>query len=157
MLERPNDWEKRLQEAAREGSERGPAGEARHAFWSAYCAEIPAEAARGRPSGAIQRWALVGDTGLVLSRFVAERYAGICVRGPRGAVTAEIAERLEPVQDALAQRLGVPFDPRAAYLLMKTVDGSYAAAGDRARLIAWLAAETNLYAAAITDILGDTL
>lgn len=156
VLERPNDWEKRLQEAAREGNERGPAGEARHAFWSAYCAEVPAEAARGKPSGVIQRWAPVGSTGLVLSRFVAERYVGICVRGPRGASTAEIAERLEPARDVLAQRLDVPFDPRAAYLLMKTVDGNYAAAGDRARLIAWLAAETDLYATAITDILGDT-
>ncbi len=131
-------------------------GEARHAFWSAYCAEVAAEAARGKPGGSSQRWAAVGGTGLVLSRFVAERYVGICVRGPRGATTAEVAERLEPVRDVLAQRLGVPFDPRAAYLLMKTIDGSYAAAGDRVRLIAWLAAETDLYATAITDILGDT-
>lgn len=156
VLERPNDWEKRLQETVRQSSERSPVGDRRHAFWSAYCSQIPIEAARGKPNAAFYRWAPVGDTGLFLSRFLADRYVGLCIRGPRGTPAAEVAEQLTSVSETLATRLGVSFDAGADYLFIKTIPGSYIEPAERDRLIAWLAAETERYAAALIDILGET-
>jgi len=153
VLERPNDWEKRLQETAL-GAERGPAGERRLAFWTAYCDRIPDEARNGRPNAAIQRWASVEGTGLVLSRYLAESYVGICVRGPRGTAAASIAERLHPFADALAIRLDCPFDPGSDYLFSKSASGSLAIPAEHDRLIAWLAAETERYTAALSEIVG---
>ncbi len=154
VLERPNDWEKRLQETAQSAG-RGPSGERRLAFWSAYCGRVPGEARHGRPNAAIQRWAPVEGTDLVLSRFLAESYVGICVRGPRGTAAATIAERLGPLAHRLSARLDTPFHPGSDYLFSKSVSGSYADPAQHDRLIAWLAAETDRYAAALIDILGD--
>ena len=152
--EGPNSWEKGLQAVA-QAAERGPVGERRLAFWTVYCAAVPAEAARGQPNGALYRWAELPGLGLVLSRYVADGYVGICVRGPRGTAAAPIAERLGSYADALAARLGVPLDPGSDYLFNKTTAGAYADPAERDRLVGWLSAETDRYAAALTEILGD--
>lgn len=156
VIERPNDWEKHLQEAARVSVERGPVGDRRYAFWSAYCAAVSEETARGKPGAAFYRWAPVPGTDLVLSRFLADRYVGICVRGPRGTTTASVAECLTAVSGLLAERLGVSFDPGADYLFSKTIAGRFIEPTDRDRLVAWLASETERYTTALTDILGTT-
>lgn len=153
ILERPNDWEKRLQESA-QGAELGPVGERRLAFWKAFCEQVPNETANGKPQATIQRWAQIAGTDFVLSRFIADRYVGLCVRGPRGTAVAQVAEQLGPFADALAERFDVPFDPGADYLFMKTIPGSYSDPGERDRLIGWLAVETERYSKALIDALG---
>ncbi|WP_156634319.1 hypothetical protein [Methylobacterium sp. Leaf113] len=153
VLERPNDWEKRLQESA-QGAELGPVGERRLAFWKAFCERAPEEAANGKPQATIQRWAAITGTDFVLSRFIADRYVGLCVRGPRGAGVAQVAEQLSPFADTLAGRFGVSFDSGADYLFMKTIAGSYFDPAERDRLISWLSTETDRYKKALVDTLA---
>lgn len=109
VVEKPNAWDRRLQEVVREKESMSDRGEFRRAFWSAYLTRHPEAEALGIDQGAgSSKWLEVDPSeNLIVSVWVGKSKVGIFLRGPRGSDGSDIAPRLEPHTEELAARLGI--------------------------------------------------
>ena len=108
VLEKPNTWERRIQQKAREVTEPSAATARARAFWERYTQLDPATAT-DPAVGAAVRWRAVPAAQVVVSRFVSSgERVGLFLRGPRGRDYGEEARRLLPFGSALETALGVP-------------------------------------------------
>ena len=97
VLSRPNEWERNLQAVAQEAQPRGKMGSKRRVFWARFYERHPdVEGGSGKPTGAASLWWNVGDTGIVVSTYVALNSVGIFVRGQRGDPLSDVYELLNP-------------------------------------------------------------
>lgn len=110
VVERPNDWERSVQKAARETT--GTSG--LNAFWRDWWTHYFAKHPSGdeRPFALSVRWIAIPDTPLFVAQFIAESGVGVYVRGDRGVPREETVRVLEDVAEKLAERLGAPMDGR---------------------------------------------
>ena len=105
VVERPNDWERTLQEQTRAAKPTGATGEFRKAFWEHFLARYPAETDGGPPTGASSRWRLpVGD--FVVAQYVAQDAVGVFIRGQRGVPSDQTGVALEPYREQLETATG---------------------------------------------------
>ena len=108
VLERPNDWDRQLQQAARDSGELSELGTFRRAFWAHVLARHPDEVSFGPVSPNSNRTRPVPGTDLTVVQYLAQRSVGVYVRGPRSQTPSQTAEAIRPFEAALAARLGVP-------------------------------------------------
>ena len=78
-----------------------------------------------------------------------ENQSEVSYRGHRGQILTYLSE-------TVATNLGISLDPGADCLFLKAIPRSYVEPGERDRLIPWFAAETERYATARVNILGET-
>jgi hypothetical protein len=84
VLEKPNGWERALQEVARETREPSELGATRRGFWTFLLARHPDEAAHGPATAASSRWRIVQPVGIVVAQYLAVGSIGVFIRGLRG-------------------------------------------------------------------------
>jgi hypothetical protein len=116
-LEKPNSWDKRLQQSVKASAEPSAQAAGRRAFWERYAQIHPAIQADAVAGGGVARWRAIGDTGIMVSRYKAKDKVGLFLRGGRGVDGHAILPLLTPHQAALEAALGVelgepgyPFD-----------------------------------------------
>ncbi len=151
VLERPNGWDRQLQEIAKEAHQASPDAQRRRTFWQHYVARFPGSASDRTGGGGSSLWREIEGTDLVVSRWLAKDGVGLFVRGGRGMDGEATRPRLEPYADLLTEKLGVGIG-RPVYPFNKSKGIT---AGDEAEwdaLAAWLDAETERYAAALRDV-----
>jgi len=152
IVERPNGWERRVQESAREARDLGVRGQLYKEFWTHFVERWPAEAAFGPPT-AVARWRDVGFADLVISQFIAKGGVGLFVRGQRGAPAEFVVEALRPYFDQLEPKLGVKAGREANFEKILSLETAERANWDR--MSDWLHEQTEIYVAALKGVLGD--
>lgn len=110
VVERPNDWERSVQKAARETSDTSGLNAFWRDWWTHYLAKHPS--GDERPFALSVRWIAIPETALFVAQFIAEGGVGVYVRGDRGVPREETVRVLEGVTEKLAERLGAPMDGR---------------------------------------------
>jgi hypothetical protein len=160
VLERPNEFERKLHAAAPKSGELSAFGQMRREFWTRYLERHPADAEAGLAVAAVSNnWLKIGaGSPFVVSVYVAQNSVGLFVRGNRGADPAEVLTSLAPYAAAIEARLGVPLEPhRSGYYLMKWRAFS---PNDRAQWdggIDWLHEQAHAYLGVLKDLSAGTL
>jgi len=107
VLERPNEWERRLQMVAKEQSEVGETGQFRRDFWAAYREQFPEDVPNGVPRGGSNWWWPIGHSGLLLSIYVSVKEVGLFARLDLTADERKVSELIERHRAALEKRFDI--------------------------------------------------
>jgi hypothetical protein len=154
VLEKPNSWERSLQKTVRAVSEPTENALRKRAFWAEYALLDPdVEQDQNIAKGAA-RWRFVGNSGIVISRWVSKDQVGLFYRGGRGADYAEMGNRLRPFQAQLEAATGVAMG-EDRYLFSKRGPMVSDDPATWPPAIAWLIAETERYTAAIQSVMQE--
>lgn len=153
IVEQPNDWDRRLQDIAREARDLSPVVAFRRGFWTHLAQRHPAA---GFTSGSSSsQWLPVANNDLVVSAWVSQSAVGVFVRGGRGQDGLAISPRLAPYTEMLQDRLDVPpGQPLYPFQKSHPVDLSIEANLDAAT--DWLVAEAHRYAQVLAEVVPPT-
>ncbi len=152
VLEKPNDWERRLQAETRAARAMSETGLARAAFWRRFQEAYPRNAQDGVPGGVSNMWRrCAGD--IIVSYYIAKESVGIFVRGDSGVAIEDIKARLEASRAEIERRLGVAMGDRA-HIFPDSLSGDYRDPAQFETLASWLDERVTAYAAAFNQILG---
>jgi hypothetical protein len=119
IIERPNAWERAVQERVRESRPRASYAEPREAFWTHFLARFPSEQVYGPANGSGSRWRSPTSDGLIVAQFIARGKVGVFVRGARGVQPEGIAQELEPYRERLEHVLGVPINGNNLFFIKR--------------------------------------
>jgi hypothetical protein len=158
VLEKPNAWDRRLQQTVQSAAEPSAQALGRRAFWERYAELHPAIQTDAVAGGGVARWRAVGDTGIMVSRYKAKDKVGLFLRGGRGVDGHAILPLLSPIADQLEAALGVALGkPNFPFDKWGPAISDDPSTWDAA--IEWLEAETNRYVDAILRMFsnGDAL
>ena len=152
IVEQPNDWDRRLQDIAREARELSPVVAFRRAFWAHLAQRHPASGFTNGSSSS--QWLPVGAVDLVVSAWISQNTVGVFVRGGRGQDGLAVSPRLLPFSEQLRDRLGVPpgqplYPFQKSHAVDLSVEANFDAATD------WLVAEAQRYAQVLADVLPE--
>ncbi len=153
ILERPNDWDRQVQQIATEAQASRPGTPLKRAFWARYLELFP-DAANDIAIGWSTRWRALPELQLVLSQWRSEISVGVFVRGIRGTDNSAIKDRLASDVAELESRLGTvlenPLGLLATRWLTPLTDES-----QRDEAARWLHAATERYVSVLREVLGE--
>ena len=153
VLERPNEWERQLQEVARETQELSEKGQFRLDFWKHYLARHPDEQRYGLANGRSSRWRTIKDGEFVISLYLAKESVGLYIRGKRGVADNNVHLMLSPHAELLSRETGVAFEsdyPGYFFTSFMNADTNNRALWDK--LADWLYETANQYERALQMI-----
>ncbi|MEN3974289.1 hypothetical protein [Emcibacter sp. SYSU 3D8] len=154
VLEKPNQWERRLQAVAQENRGVSAVGEFRQRYWTAYRERYPEDVERRAPRGGSAWWWYIGDKDLILSIYLSKKGVGIFVRG-HGSDAVETYRRLADHAAPLSERLGAPIGGEGdTYLFQSTHDADMENEANWPAAMEWMHTEARRYDAAVREILG---
>ena len=157
VVTRPNDWERRLQAAARQTGTLSPHGQRKLEFWTRYLERHPDEQAlSGGAGGAHSRWRTLQDLDLVISLYIAKKHVGLFIRGRPKTPPEEVMERLTPHLDDLTEGIGLKARVSSRGYLGSRHDGDPFDPAQRDAIIDWLFDAANRFQKALYSILGET-
>lgn len=151
VVERPNNWERQLQERAREAKVESPVSVRRKAFWDRYL-ELYPESVRDGYGSVSSRWRRIPDHDLVISQWLSQTTVGVFVRGGRGRGGPAVAPLLVRHRERLEAELGVPLGS-TAYPFNKDASADTSDPANWDTAIHWLESETQKYVRAIAAVL----
>jgi hypothetical protein len=151
IVERPNGWDRRIQEAARETTEPSALSSLRSGFFELFRSRHPEIVVSRGAGGSI--WHSVAGLDLVLSLFWSKNHVGIFVRGGRGQAGDVITPRLLAHAAELETRLGARIGD-SGYPLTKTYRAETHDQANWPRMADWLATECKSYEATLIEVLG---
>lgn len=157
VVERPNNWDRRLHDVARQArqtSATGEAGQRRRAFWARYSSRFPDTANEAARGGGVSRWRPIPGTDLFVSQWFAPDNVGVFVRGGAGVDGPAILPRLAPFAAALQEALGVGLGG-PQYPLLQRMDGDTADEATWDGLSDWLHERAIRYSDVLRQILRD--
>lgn len=103
VLERPNEWNRRLQEASRTG-ERARAAQLKREFWAHYLATHPdAPIPSSYSHHTFSHY--VGEADLRIHQYVAFRDVGTYLKASRNETEEDFEERIEPYRELFESRI----------------------------------------------------
>lgn len=122
------------------------------AFWTYLHNRHPDNAAKlGAPNAASNQWLPIGETGLVLSLYIAAPEVGLFVRNARNVPGTRVDELLDPARDHLGHQLGIK-DPSGNRSLWKSLTANTDDRDEWGRLADWLVEQSQAYLAAILQV-----
>jgi len=149
VIERPNGWERRIQERARNAQALTNAGEFRRNFWTHFLSKFPTESVHGRATADHSRWRMPPIDGFIVAQYLAKDGVGVFIRGGRGVASEETESRLINHKDKLSGRLSAPMGRNNLFFLKKlSIDTSDPANWDR--MSSWLHETANQYTIALS-------
>lgn len=152
ILEKPNDWERRLQAETRAAKAMSETGLARSAFWRRFQEAFPRNARDGAPGDASNMWRrCAGD--VIVSYYIAKDGVGIFVRGDSGVAIEGIKARLESCGAEIERRLGVAMGDNA-HIFPDSLSGDFRDPAQFDSLASWLDERVATYASTFDHILG---
>lgn len=103
VLERPNEWDRRVQETTRPG-ELTALGQFRREFWNHVASKYPGEVRRDYAAGYVRHH--VEGVELAITQYLAQREVGVFFFDKRGESDKDQQARIRPYRKALEKRLG---------------------------------------------------
>ena len=107
VLERPNEWDRRVQESARTG-ELTELGQFRRDFWNHVGSKYPNEVRQDYAASSVRHD--VEEAGLAVTQYVAQHAVGVFLVGKRGERDKDVADRIRPYRRPLRNKLGVKLE-----------------------------------------------
>lgn len=107
VLERPNEWDRRVQESARTG-ELTELGQFRRDFWNHVGSKYPNEVRQDYAASSVRHD--VEEAGLAVTQYVAQHAVGVFLVGKRGERDKDVADRIRPYRKPLRNKLGVKLE-----------------------------------------------
>lgn len=108
VLERPNEWDRRVQESARTG-ELSDVGQFRRDFWNHLASKHPGDVKPNRAVSWVSHY--VKKAGLGVTLYLAYDAVGLYLTGKRGERTDALRAKADPYRVPLEQELDVgPLD-----------------------------------------------
>ena len=104
VLERPNEWDRRVHDDVRTG-ELSELGQFRRDFWNHVASRHPTEVRPNYAASSVRHD--VEATDLAVTQFVARHEVGVFLVGKRGERDKEVLARVKPYRKALQEKLGV--------------------------------------------------
>ena len=104
VLERPNEWDRRVQETTRTG-ELSDLGQFRRAFWNHLASKHSGDVEPNRAASWVSHY--VKEAGLGVTLYVAQDAVGLYLTGKRGEGTDSLRAKAEPYRGSLEEALGV--------------------------------------------------
>lgn len=154
VLERPNGWDRQLQEVARESRELSEIGVFRRAFWGHYLERHPESSPFIRVNGDTSHWRPVAGTSLFVAQYVAVDGVGVHVRGPRGSTQEDTLAELQPYEAQLKARLGVETYRRGIGIYGQALRLDSRDPQNWDRMSDWLATTAATYLDVVAEIAG---
>ena len=158
VIERPNGWDRRVQETTREARESGALsglGQFRLAFWTHVVNRRPDEAALSPAGADSNRSRSVRGGEVVLVQYLAQNEVGLFLRPPRRGDPSRAAQKLQAVEERLASRLGRPLgDPKGRYFFLSKIQVDSRDRANWDRMADFLADEANRYIQVLGDVMG---
>ncbi len=121
VLERPNRWQRQVQEVNRTG-ELSELGRFRQDFWTHFASRIPGAPGLWPGYAASSVWHPVEGAELTIVQFLASDRVGIFMRGNRGESREDARNKIESYSEALSEVLGGEFDSGASTLRVNSRD-----------------------------------
>jgi hypothetical protein len=153
VIERPNDWERTIQEQARANRQLSSAGEFRKSFWTHFLAHYPSEQAGGPASGTPSRWRSPTTRGLVVAQYLGQSNVGVFIRAGRSVPPDAALRELEPYQDELEHALSAPIHEKNLFFI-KYLPIDSSDRGNWDRMSDWLHEQADAYVAALERVVG---
>ena len=155
VVERPNNWDRRIQEAARETGDLSQLGVFRTAFWAHFLERHPSQRASGPANADSVRWTKAPFADLVVVQFLAKDSVGVFVRGLRRVVPEDAEAILAPYETALAERLETPMKSRTpGYFFARELRIDSRDRGNWDQMSDWLAAEADRFVKVMGEVMG---
>lgn len=151
VVERPNNWERSVQERAREAREPSGIGQFRRDFWTHLAARYPAELDSGAPNALGYRWRKPSIGEFVVVQYLGSESVGVFIRGERGASQETSRAMLAPYVDALTQRLGAPI-AGGIHGFVKSLRLDTRDRANWDRMADWLHEQADKYVATLKDV-----
>lgn len=104
VLERPNEWDRRVLESTRT-AELTKLGQFRRDFWNHVASKYPKEVRRDYAASSVRHD--VEEVGLAVTQYVAQREVGVFLVGKRAERDKDALARIKPYRKALQEKLGV--------------------------------------------------
>ena len=153
VAERPNHWNRRVEETAREVREASPASDRRRRFWARYVNLFPGAASDAVAGGGAARWRAIPGCNLVVSQWMASNNVGVFVRGGRGADGPAIFDSLAPFADQFRAELGVELNNRN-WPLIQRLDLETADESRWDEIASWMNGHAERYASVLSRLFG---
>jgi len=155
VLEKPNQWERKLQAVAKDTGSSSEIGQLRYDFWTHYVNRFPDELQRNPAHATNARWRTLDALGLVVAIFIAKGYVGVYIRGLRKALPEDTYARLEPHATKLEARLERTIgNPGATFLFNRSYSGDTSNRENWDDLMDWMHSTADTYESALTELLG---
>lgn len=153
IIEKPNDWERILQNSAQKSTKASEHGTERYDFWTHFLERHPDSRSYGDATRLNVFWRLHKEWGLVVVLFFNKKRVGVYVRGGYGIPADETYAALQPYSETLEQLLGAPFGrpDQQSFFATRRHENT----GDRAlwdELSDWLNEIAERYESALTQI-----
>ena len=154
VIERPNDWERSLQSAARERSGASELNAFWRTWWTHYLSRYPNEGERAYALSV--RWIPIPGTALYVSQYIAEDAVGVYLRGDRGVARSDTVALLEPLIPKLEDRLGAPLGAGSKpFLFAQKFPVATRDPANWDRMADWMHTIANAYVGTVTAVLGE--
>ena len=157
VVEKPNDWERRIREKERSAKQPDPNSDDRYAFWSALGKAHPEIERHG--SIAYRTWnawvQLWDDPKIILSLFVGKDVCGCFLRGARGANPQLLDDALGAHADRIIAATGATHwgGGNTGHYAVARLQKSYLDPANWPDMIAWMAEEHDRYRAVVEKIM----
>lgn len=160
VLEKPNNWERRIQAEQQERQARSGRADDREAFWARVLDAEPEFGARGLTvNRSSNQWLAVDRApDLVLSIYLSMGGVGVFMRGRRGAKSSEIFARFSPRKSEFEALVGEDLAGASESAHPGTfirLDMTDRANWDEG--VTWLCRTSRLWLAAISQIFGESV
>lgn len=109
VLERPNQWNKRMQRVRRESTDGASKfAPVRREFWEHYLTRYPEDSSLGvKVTGGASNWlSSPAEIGVYVSLYRSKDGVGVFLRGPRGMSSSELQQKLEPHASKFLELVG---------------------------------------------------
>lgn len=155
VIERPNNWDRKVQEIARESREPSSLWTLRSRFWARLLERHPSEGEAGKGYAASSRWRAIPGIGLVVVQYISKGGVGVFVRGERGVEPEATSERLAPFAERLTDRLGAEFNEQSDnFFFIKKLQLDTQDDKNWDRAADWLKTEADRYVQTLQEALG---
>lgn len=150
----PNQWDRKLQEIAKENRGLTPLGQFRKDFWTHYVTLFSDELTQEAATGNSSRWRQLEDLQLAISLYLGKNEVGLFVRGPQKNDNGkDLVEKLLPYSKQLSDRLGVVWQQNSnGYCLQKSYKADTSQRDRWDELCSWLHKEADIYEATIREV-----
>ena len=153
VLEKPNGFDRQVEQIAQAAQEVDATTLRRRKFWHSYRDRYPDIAADIGSGGGASIWHKVAGTDFIISQWLSKDGVGLFVRNDAGFPIEKTVQRLMPHKDALETALGARLeDPK--FPLISRSFGDVEKAEDCERQASWLHDRLLMYCAELQKFFG---